>query len=499
MKLLCAIFFLALLIRFLYFPNNINFAYDQARDSFAALDILRGDLKVLGPPTTAGGNIFHGALFYYILAPIYFLFNHNPEVAAALFRILNAIGVILVFYIGAAIFNKEVGLLAAFLYAISFEQSQYALFFGHPALGVFSVLIFYLGLTLWIFKNKPWGFIIALGGLGLSIQFEDANILLILNLVLVLLIWYRKIKLLNFKIILFSLLTLGVILSTFILSEVKYNFRMTGSLFGVASNLNRSANFDIEQKFNVLIRLVHDNFLANINLSIIGIISLTILSLIFLCKSNYRQRIIFLTIWFLGGMIPHLLNNSFTYYYSPAATVSLLIFVSFLIYWLYTKQKVVSTLLLGTLVFSNIWLITNNNYKGPGADIVIQPGMLTSHQRQVIDYIYNESNGEDFSANALTVPLNIKTTWDYLFNWYGRDRYGYTPVWGGEAADGFAGYLQVETDRSKLPDRRFTIIEPTIGIAEKQVEDFFRIENYFTKIIEEKRFGTITVQERQPI
>jgi len=30
-------------------PNNINFSYDQARDSFASLEILRGDLKIIGP------------------------------------------------------------------------------------------------------------------------------------------------------------------------------------------------------------------------------------------------------------------------------------------------------------------------------------------------------------------------------------------------------------------------------------------------------------------
>ncbi|MDO8503369.1 MAG: hypothetical protein Q7S60_01635 [bacterium] len=43
------------------------------------------------------------------------------------------------------------------------------------------------------------------------------------------------------------------------------------------------------------------------------------------------------------------------------------------------------------------------------------------------------------------------------------------------------------------------IIEPTVGIREGYKENFFREESYFTKVLEEKKFGTITVQKRQKI
>ncbi len=68
----------------------------------------------------------------------------------------------------------------------------------------------------------------------------------------------------------------------------------------------------------------------------------------------------------------------------------------------------------------------------------------------------------------------------------------------GETAAGFPGNLKVETARDKLPEKQFIIIEPTMGIDQSQIDKFFKEESYFTKLIEEKKFGTIVVQERKP-
>lgn len=482
-KIIFLIFTLAILIRFLYFPENINFSYDQARDSFAALDILKGDLKVLGPPTTAGGNIFHGTLTYYILAPIYLLTNNNPEIAAGVFRLINALGVFLVFYIGKTIFQKEIGLIAALLFAVSFEQSQYSLFFGHPAPGVIGVLIYYLGLTLWFFDNKRWGFILALSGLGLAFQFEDANFVLSLTLLSYLFLFHEKFKSLDFRNFILSVLAFLLVVSTFIISEIKYHFRMSQSLFEII--LKPSHIFNIENVFH-LVPLIYLLFFVSFIIWLIR-------------KKLTRNKGVFLLVWFLVGMIPQILNSGFTYYYSPGATVSLLIIGSFFIYQIYLKYKLLAVFLILVIILSNLSLITSRNYQGVSSDILIQPGLLTSSERAALDYIYTKASGKPFAVNALTVPLNVKTTWDYLFNWYGKDKYGYLPVWGGETANGFPGTLTVVTDRSRLPDTRFTILEPTIGIGQKQIDDFIRIENYFSKVIEEKSFGTIKVQVRERI
>ena len=42
---LVLIFIIALLIRFTFFPQNVYFGYDQARDSYTSLEILKGHPK----------------------------------------------------------------------------------------------------------------------------------------------------------------------------------------------------------------------------------------------------------------------------------------------------------------------------------------------------------------------------------------------------------------------------------------------------------------------
>lgn len=497
--ILLGIFLLALIIRFLYFPNNVNFAYDQARDSFAALELLKGDLKIVGPPTTASDKIFHGALFYYILAPIYSVSGNNPEAAAAILRIANALGIFLVFLIASNIFNKQVGLISAFLFAISLEQSQYSLFFGHPALGAVSVLIFYLGLSQLIFKKKLMGLVVALIGLGLTIQFEDINGLLILNLLIFILMFMKNFRLVNFKTIILSILAFLATISTFVLAEFKYQFRTTQAITSIVASYHNITSDRLGYVLSVSQRLIHDNLLAAGNLSLVVILVVGVAMVMIISKKNLRPQGIFLSIWFLAGLTPHFLSPTFSYYYSPGASVSLLILAAFLIYQLFSKQLILALAILAAVTFSNLSLIVSQNYKGPNADIVIQPGMLTSSQRQALDYIYQKAHGQPFAVSALTVPLNVKTTWDYLFNWYGSSKYYYLPVWGYEAAEGFKGNLEVETDRAKLPIKRFMIIEPTVGIEEYKKVNFLKEEGYFSKVLDEKKFGTITVQEREKI
>ena len=155
-KLLLIIFILALVVRFFSFPNNIYFGFDQARDGFAALDLISGNLKLIGPPTSIEG-LFHGVAYYYLIAPIYFFAHGSPVVVAAFLRVLNATGVLLMFYLGMILFNKKVGLIAALLYAVSFEETQFAIYMGNPAPAVWSVGLTYLGLALVVFRKKKLG------------------------------------------------------------------------------------------------------------------------------------------------------------------------------------------------------------------------------------------------------------------------------------------------------------------------------------------------------
>ncbi len=493
------IFLLGIILRFIYFPENIYFGYDQARDVFTAISLLQGHLKLIGPPSSFNSNIFHGPLIYYLYAPFLWLFSGNIETISAFFRVYNAFGVFLTYLIGTIIFNKRVGVFSALLFAISFEESQYALFLGHPALAVIPVLTYYLGLTWLIFRREWKGLPLAAVSLGLAIQFHYINILLLLGLIVTLTIFYQEIKnTLNWRYTLFTLSGFFLSISPFLISEIKYNFRLfqaalstVSSLGGMGDGMNFSYGVMAIQRF------VNHNFIFEVRGSLIVITVLAAGIIWLIHNGQYRKKGIFILIWLLGGILPYLVTKTPSYYFGAGASVSLLILAAFILDKLWKKFPLAALLILLAFVFSNLKQEMDLNKKGPNLDMVIQPQMLISDEKKTLDYIYQDAKGKPLAVRSLGVPLSVNTTWSYLFEWYGKSRYGYLPAWIGPVASGYAGNLTVNNDRGSLPAYYYLIVEPTVGIREGIKEQFFEEEGYFTKVVEEKQFGEFKVQKRE--
>jgi hypothetical protein len=501
--ILISIFLLAVIIRFLYFPNNIYFGFDQARDAFVVHELLGGNLRLVGPTTLIDG-LFHGPLYYYIFAPIYFFANGNPEWVSAFLRIFNSVGVVTVFMIGAVLFGRKTAFVAAFLYAVSFEQTQFAIYLNHPSMAVQAVLLYYLGLSILLFRKKWWGLVITMAGLGLSIQFEFPLIYLSVSFVLIVAglgIWGKQLPRLKIKQLLLSIGIFLSIMTSFILAEIKFHFKGVETLvYGILLSSDTGTKADVFQNLvTIYSRFIEDS----VSIYAPGWTGLGIFFVaIFLIWKKYElKKTVFLLIWFGVGLIPYLKNTASIplYYYSGAASVAAIIFVSFLLIKLSQKYILLSGLIVLLIVISNAILINKYNHSGTIPSINVQSGMLWSDQKKVVDYIYQNSHGEPFAVNALSVPLNVNMVWSYVIEQYGKEKYGYLPVWGGDAAEGYYGNLTVEKARSNLPDKQYLILEPTRGIEQYMIDDFLIQENLFTKVIEEKQFGLINVQFRQKI
>lgn len=498
------IFLLGIVLRFLYFPDNIYFGYDQARDFYSALSVLGGDLKVVGPPSSFDGNIFHGPLIYYFYAPFVWLSSGSLELVALFLRLYNSIGVFLVFVSGSIVFNRRVGLIAALLFAISFEQSQYALFLGHPVLAVIPVLSFYLGIALLVFKKEWKGLLLSAVSLGLAIQFHYVHMLLVFGLIILLGIFRHELwSSLKWKHLVISLVGFLIVVSSFLISEMKYGFRLSRAAWGLLITIvDRGSQRGVGDLDGLgyggqmLQRLIRHNFADNGEISLAIIAILTIFIIWLFRNAKYRKRGLFLTIWVLAGILPYVLTKSPSYYYGAGSSAGLLVLAAFLIDRVWTKSPIVAILLLAAITLGNLSMIINSNKAGPNLDIVIQPQMLFADEKKVLDYIYQQSSGQPIVVKGLTVPFLVNTTWSYLFEGYGKNKYGYLPTWMGPVADGYAGNLSVINSRSDLPPTQFLIIEPTIGIREGTKQQFFEEEGYFTKMIEEKQFGQFKVQKR---
>lgn len=502
--LLSTIFVAALILRFLYFPGDIYFGIDQAMGSFAIKEILDGQPKLIGPSTTFPG-LRHGVLHYYLFAPFYWISNGDPSLVAAFLRVVNASGIFLIFFISTILFNKYVGLIAAFLFAVSFEQTQFAMYFNHPSLAVISILIMYLGLCLLIFKKKDFGLVISLIGLGLSIQFEFLLTYLFIPVVIILLLFRKSIPRLNFRIWSLSFVAFFLTISTFIIAEFKFSFRSTYLLPQLLVSSQKSLyiiilTFIFEMGQVIKFNIVEINQLRLIT----GLVFFGLF--ILLLKSHIRKQAIFLGVWFFSVITIYYVTGGeklnvdiIQYHPNVGISISLMILVAYLLYILGKKNYYLVTLSVLILIFfGNFTLIQKINPYGSMPEINAQSFMLLSDEKKVLDYIYQDAKGKPFAVKAVTLPFYINTTWSYLFEWYGKQHYGYLPIWGGKNAIGYPGKLIVEEAQDKLPTKRYLIIEPTRGIPTYLVNDYLKEESYFTNLQEEHKIGSFVVQKRLP-
>ncbi len=132
-----------LYLRFWNIENTFEYGWDQARDAWKVRDILTGTL-VLNGPRTGIGHFNLGPIWYYYLAPFYFLTRLDPIAAQYGNILLYVFNSIVFFWITKKIFDNKFALLATYIFIISgyligITQVPWNV---SPVLGV-STLIFY--------------------------------------------------------------------------------------------------------------------------------------------------------------------------------------------------------------------------------------------------------------------------------------------------------------------------------------------------------------------
>lgn len=490
------VFLLAFFLRILFLKDSaMTFGYDQARDAYVAKQILSGDIKVLGPPASTPG-LYHGVFYYYLLAPAYLVGGGSPIVAAGWIALLNAAAVFVVFYLTYLMTKKEsVGLLAAFLFAISFEATQYATWVSNPTIGVWTVPLIYLGLWSWTREKKNWGPIVTALGLGLSIQ---AEIFLAYHIIPVIL-WlvYSKKNFRKGQLLVFSS-SLLVMLSTMILAEIKFGFKSIEGLkmlaLGAGENLAyaKSLGDYLILYLNQIGRIfAFNSYPGNIGYGGAFILILAIYSLVRKDKVG-----IFLSTWLFSHITVVTLGGTSTPFLMVGigSAVSVLI-AYYLSKWWENRNKLAAILILAVLIFGNISMIFRENPRGATL-FAIQKDMLLSKQLAAIDYTYQEAGGKPFSINSLTSPLWINIVWTYLYKWYGEPKYGYLPSWHGHDQIGQLDSLPQKSGKEKI---YFLVLEPMAGIPEEYLGITIGEEETFSKLIKEESFGELRIQERVKI
>lgn len=483
----------------MYLPqNSLTFGYDQARDAMHAMQIAHGDIKILGPSASTPG-LYHGVLYYYVLAPAYLLGNGSPVVAAYWIAFLNSLVVFVVFLLARNFAKKDfAGLLAAFFYAISFEATQYATWLSNPTIGILTVPLIYLGLWIWLKQNNKWGALLAGIALGCSIQ---AEIFLAYHIIPALIWIFVDWKNTNKKSLLFAVAGLLFSVSTMILVEFKFGFKALGGLASLASS---SDSIIAAKGFGDIVVLYLNQlgkvFSYNSYPGNTGIASLLVFIMLFVTlykwnKKNWTWQP-FLATWIFSHAAVVSLGGTSTPFLLVGIGPAVSILIGICVYYLWvSKYKLLAAALLAMFVFGSISMIAKQNPRGQTI-FAIQKDMLLSKQLAAIDYTYESANKENFSINSLTSPLWINIVWTYLYKWHGQTEFGYLPYWHGRNQ---VGQLDTLSSTDKDIKQYYLILEPMGGIPMRYLDETISEEDGYSKLVDEKYFGELRIQKREKI
>ncbi len=471
--------------------DNFFFGYDQARDAKRIYDMaVFHKLKLVGPETDIPG-IFNGPLLYYFLLPFYLIGHFNPNFGVLAMILLNLTGSVSLFYIGKYLFNSKVGLAAAFLWAVSYEQVNFARYLSNTGMTPTLCLIFFLGIVMYRFGKKEIGLPISVAGLALAIH---VNFYLI-YLFLFYFIFFPKVKL---KTWIQSFIVGLLILWPFLVAELKFHFMATKSLL----------LYFHQQRVPLLIATSIKNYLQSIgdliyysffSLSSFGGFLLFFLGLYLFFREVSRReagKAKFVVLWFFSTLPLFAFQSGVVTGYSIQSSImgAATIVVGWFIVYSWEKQnlRVVSIGALITILIANLALFIPEKFKS--TKMFAYQSMVYGQQKQLIDYTYNSSGGKPFSVCALTNPLFINTLWSTLYKFYGERKYGYLPFWSGQKQYFIEGFLPYDRDHVKT---RYLIIEPLGGLTNTAKETLIFDEDHRSTLLESRYFGELKVERRE--
>jgi len=497
--ILSLILLLGIILRLIYFKGPTTFFYDQGRDAIASLEIWQSDpIKILGPQTDTPG-LFHGPLYWYIISPFYYFSNGNVWVVRFFLILINCLTILVIYKLSESLFkNKKVSLLASFLFAISFEAVQYARWLSNPTPAILTITLSFWSLVELI-NGKKWALVSLFFFWGLSMQFQ---LFLLYQSVVFLIIWLIN-KGFTFpkatiKIYLVAFLSFLATTLSFIAAEVKFKFQGSKALLSFLVERSGPSNItpkikDFMENLNIVIQ---NNIVgANGLYATIFLFLLIFLGLVAFKKDKIKKELLTLYILLLSPLIVYLLNGPNAYFLNMGMLIPLIILTSYFLVKYFDKYKLLVFLIFLSIIYGNISQIITKNKEGETL-FTVQKQMILRDELKVIDWIYQESEGKPFKLNTITAPLFINTTWAYLFNWYGLDKYGYMPFWWGETQVDVPG-SKIKFADSSDSNMHFVIIEPKSSDDKSYINAILSLEDTRSKVIKTEKIGYFTVEKRE--
>ncbi len=336
---LVLILLLAAFLRLYRISGQMEFLGDQGRDVLIVQRFLKkGDLMFIGPQTSIGG-MYLGPWYYYLMAPALLLANFNPVGPSIMVALIGVATVWLAYKVGKEWFNKETGVLAALLTAISPVIVYYSIFSWNPnVMPFFALLSIWLTWRIWQkneFKKLPWlGF-----SLGMVLNSHYLGLLL---LPLVAFFWFLALKknwhkktqkhfILHTS---YFILILFFLMSPLILFDLKHdflNFKAFKQFFMIRQTTVNLKFYKGFLKLPIIVSQLFANLLAGKDY-LAGIYWLLLFLGLGIWKLRKNKNLWFILAWLLVGIlgISNYKQHVFAHYFGFLWPVAVLLAALFL-------------------------------------------------------------------------------------------------------------------------------------------------------------------------
>ena len=429
-KIIWFILIMGIIFR-VFITSNDNFIFnmDNARDMIDVREMVTlGNIRLIGPTTSIDG-VYFGPFWYYLLAIPFLLTGGNPYGSIILEIALWAVGGYFLLTLVNKYYSKWGFTGVAFLWLASnfiILGTQYA-FNPNPVLFLIPVFIFSLlkyietekikySILTWFLAGSFFHFIIPVG--------------VFMPIIIILAVGILKKKLLTKKSLFFGLIAFFVTFIPQMIFELRHNLFMTKNLFSYNSTSHGSLNQLIHMRALSILKSFYDTLLPTfMNLKLFTI-SMIVLLFSILLKNIKEKRIDNLTLVCLLlifvpliGLIP--LKVDIMRWYLNAEMVAAIILVGFIISSL-EKTKLGKILAFGILVYLAIFTILNISTYIKATGVGLVGNSILKEELKAIDFVYQEADGKNFKVYTY-LPSVYDWPYQYLFWWYGQNRYGFLP------------------------------------------------------------------------
>ncbi len=363
--LLATILLISLFFRTYQIVERYQFDHDNDLSAWIVRDIaVNHHFRLIGQLTSAPG-IYIGPLFYYLLVPFFMLTNMDPIGALIPITILGVFTTFMYYLVFSKLFNRTVGLMAAFLQATLIDSVNFDRWVVPSTLtNLWTISYFY---TILMITRGRYRYLFALGILVGLIW--DVHIALLPTLLAIPVAMIVTKKLPPLKQVLIGLASFLIVSIPLIVFEFKHHFIQTISFIQNFSQ-NHGGGTGLEKLNLITLKLVStlaSYFLAPQSLpEIVNRILILILGLsgIWLAKSKLikKSEVIVLYTWLFGVIMFFTISSTLiSEYYFANIEIIFLVFLVILFYQIYHKSRLGKVLILAILslvLIKNVYYFT---------------------------------------------------------------------------------------------------------------------------------------------